>query len=572
VSDQTPPRSDLLNRWGALKRERESWRLHWAEITQYLLPRNGRYFVQDRNRGWRRHNNIFDSTGTKALNTLAAGMMAGMTSPARPWFRLATADPDMMKAGPAKVWLDDVTKIILDIFQKGNTYRALHAIYKELGAFGTGATVVLDDYQDVMRHYTLTAGEYCIAQDWRGNVCTLYREFEKTVSEMVKEFGRENCSVTVRSLYDRGQLDSWVPIIHAIEPRHDRDPKLKDSKNMPFSSTYFEVAADKGQFLRESGFEYFPVLAPRWDVAGGDVYGNSPGMEALGDIKQLQQQQLRKGQGIDFMTKPPLQLPTSMKNREIDALPGGISYLDNTGTPATRNLFQVQLDLSHLLADIQDVRVRINSTFFADLFLMLANQTDSRMTATEVAERHEEKLLMLGPVLERLNDELLSPLVDMTFKRALSAGILPPPPPELHGENLNVEFVSMLAQAQRAIGTNSIDRYVMSLGQVAQFKPEVLDKFDPDQYAEVYADMLGVDPTLIVPADKVALVRNQRAQQQAAAQQAALMQAHADTASKLGQVQTQGGSSNAANDILNQFSGYGSPSPEQVGMAAGPGQ
>ena len=572
MADNLIKTADVIQRWGQLKTERSSWFMHWSEITQYLLPRNGRYFVQDRNRGQRRHNNIFDSTGTKALNTLAAGMMAGMTSPARPWFRMATADPDQMKSGPTKVWLNDVTNIILDVFQKGNTYRSLHAVYKELGAFGTAATVVLEDHTDVMRHYTLTAGEYCIATDWRGNVTTLYREFQKTTGELVKEFGREKCSAAVQSMYDRGNLDAWVTIIHAIEPREDRDPSKRDNLNMPFRSVYYEIGGEKDKPLRESGFKNFPALAPRWDVAGGDVYGNSPGMEALGDVKQLQQEQLRKSQAIDYMTKPPLQMPSSMKNREVDGLPGGISYLDSTQSPGTRNLFQVQLDLNHLLADVQDVRSRINSSFYADLFLMLANQTDARMTATEVAERHEEKMLMLGPVLERLNDELLSPLVNMTFDRALEAGILPPPPPELQGTQINVEFVSMLAQAQRAVGTNSIDRYTNSMGMIAQFKPEVLDNFDSDKWADIYGDMLGVDPNLIVASDKVAMVRQQRAKQQAAAQQAATNNQRAQTAQTLSQTPTQGGSSTALNDMMNQFSGYGSPSPEQIGAAAGPGQ
>jgi len=567
----TIKRSDVMTRWGQLKNERQSWFYHWAEITQYLLPRNGRYFVQDRNRGFRRHNNIFDNTGTKALNTLAAGMMSGMTSPARPWFKLGTADPDLKNSMPVKIWLDQVTKTILDIFEKGNTYRSLHAVYKELGAFGTASTLVLDDYDDVMRQYTLTAGEYCIAQDWRGDVCTVYREFQKTVAELVKEFGRENCSPTVQSMYDRGSLDGWITVVQAIEPREDRDPAKRDAKNMPWKSIYYEIGGDPNKPLRESGFKYFPALCPRWDVAGGDIYGNSPGMEALGDVKQLQQEQLRKSQGIDFMTKPPLQLPTSMKNREIDALPGGISYLDNTGTPATRNLFQVQLDLNHLLADIQDVRERINSSFYADLFLMLANSTQPNMTATEVAERHEEKLLMLGPVLERLNNELLNPLVEMAFTRAIEARIVPPPPPELQGQNLNVEFVSMLAQAQRAVGTNSIDKFVMSLGTVAQMKPEVLDNFDPDAYAEIYSDMLGVDPNILVASDKVAFMRQQRAQQQAQAQQAAINNQRADTAQKLASAPTKNGSSNALNDIMGQLTGYGA-SPESVAASAAPGQ
>ncbi|NDF13532.1 MAG: phage head-tail adapter protein, partial [Proteobacteria bacterium] len=277
-------RTQYLIRWGHLKTERATWYSHWKEISDYLLPRNGRFFVQDRNRGQRRHNAIYDSTGTKALRVLAAGMMAGMTSPARPWFKLGTADPDLAKYAPVKVWLNDVTKMMLHIFAKSNTYRALHSIYEELGAFGTAASVVMDDYNDVIRHYPLTIGEYAIAQNFRGEVTTLYREFDKTVHELVTEFGYKNCSNTVQNLWDRGSLDSWVTIVHAIEPREDRDISKKDAKNKAFKSVYFELGAPYNKILRESGFDQFPALCPRWAIAGGDIYGHSPAMEALGDI------------------------------------------------------------------------------------------------------------------------------------------------------------------------------------------------------------------------------------------------------------------------------------------------
>jgi hypothetical protein len=428
-------------------------------------------------------------------------------------------------------------------------------MYEELGAFGTASSIVMPDFADVIRHYPLTTGEFCIATDHRGQVNTLYREFEKTVAELVGEFGIDKVSSTVRSMYQRGSLDKWVPVIHAIEPRSDRDPAKRDAVNMAWRSCYFEAGSDDGKYLSESGFKDFVGLCPRWATTGGDIYGNSPGMEALGDIKQLQHEQLRKAQGIDYKTKPPLQVPTGLKNRDVETLPGGISFVDaNNPHGGIRTAFEVNIDLQHLLLDIQDVRQRINSTFYTDMFLMLANGVDQRMTATEVAERHEEKMLMLGPVLERLHNELLDPLVEMTFARMVAAGIVPPPPEELQGQDLNVEFVSMLAQAQRAVGTNSIDRFVGNLGAVAQYKPDVLDKFDSDKWADAYADMLGVDPELIVADDKVAMIRKQRAQQQQAAQQAAMANSAADTAQKLGNVSTTGG--NAASDIIGLFSGY----------------
>ena len=559
---QAPTRDKLFTRWGQLKTERASWWAHWQEITTYLLPRSGRFYVQDRDKGWRRHNNIYDNTGTRALRVLGAGMMAGATSPARPWFRLGTADPELNSYQPVKIWLADVTTRMQMVFQRSNTYRTLHQMYEELGAFGTASSIVLPDYNNVIHHYPVTVGEFAIAQDYQGKVCTIYREFEKTVSEIVKEYGYKNCSTTVRNLYDRGSLDAWVRLIQAIEPRADRDIRKKDALNMAWGSYTFEVGGNPNQFLRESGFKDFPALVPRWATAGGDIYGNSPGMEVLGDVKQLQHEQLRKAQVIDYQTKPPLQVPTSMKNRDVESLPGGISFYDGQ-TAGIKTAFEVNLDLNHLLMDIQDVRERVRGGFYADLFLMLANATDTRMTATEVAERHEEKLLMLGPVLERLHNELLDPLIEMTFTRMLEAGAIPPPPQELQGMELSVEFVSMLAQAQRAIGTNSVDRYVANLGAVASFKPDVLDKFDADQWADAYADMLGVDPNLIVGSDQVAVVRQARAKAETQRAQMEQVKQMSEVGRNLGTVQT-GDGTNAGMDIINQFSGYGSPSPQQI--------
>jgi hypothetical protein len=298
-------------------------------------------------------------------------------------------------------------------------------------------------------------------------------------------------------------------------------------------------------------------------VVGGDIYGHSPGMEALGDVKQLQHEQLRKAQAIDYQTKPPLQVPASMKNRDIEMLPGGISYYDGAANNGIKTAFEVNLNLQYLLNDIMDCRERVRGAFYADLFLMLANAgPNTRMTATEVAERHEEKLIMLGPVLERLHNELLAPLVDTTFTRMVQAGIVPPAPQELQGMDLNIEFVSMLAQAQRAIGTNAVDRFVGNLGAIAQMKPDILDKFDQDEWADVYADMLGIDPALIIADKDVALIRQARAQAMAAKEQAAVMQQQSQTVKNMAQSPT--GGDNALTDITNMFSGYGSPSPVEL--------
>jgi hypothetical protein len=553
-----------LARWQALQSERSSWEPHWRELSDMLQPRLGRFSTTDRNRGDKKHGKIYDNTGTRALRVLGAGLMAGMTSPARPWFRLTTADPELAEFHAVKTWLSDCRRMMLDVYARSNTYRALQSMYAELGLFGTGASILLPDFKRVQHHYPATAGEYAIATDYQGRANSFYREMDMTVEAMVGQFGNR-VSAEVRRAYDTGNRDQWRTVVHAIQPRHERDISKRDSRNMAWESCYFENAAREGEYLSESGFKRFRVLAPRWDVAGGDVYGHSPGMEALGDVKQLQHEQLRKAQGIDFMTKPPMQAPTTLKNQETNMLPGGITYVDSTTPQAgVRPMFETRIDLNHLLADIGDVRQRINASFYVDLFLMLA-QADpgGRMTATEVAERHEEKLLMLGPVLERLHDELLDPMVESTFLDLLEANALPPPPPEMEGQPIRVEFVSMLAQAQRAIGTASIDRFVSNIGVVArQGKPEVLDKFDSDKWVDHYADLLGVEPDLIIPTDTAVLIRQERAKQQAAAEQAAMAEQMSKTAGNLAGVPTDGGASNAAADIMNLFQGYNSPSAQ----------
>lgn len=543
---------DLQNRWAFLQSERSSWDDHWKEIAESTLPRSSRFFTTDRNRGEKKHNLIHDNTATTALRTLGAGMMAGATSPARPWFRLAAADPNLRTNHSVALWLNEVTDRMLRVFAKSNTYRALPMIYGELAAFGTAACVVLPDDENVIHHYPLTVGQYAIASNAKGVVDCLYREFEMTATQMAKEFGIENCSETVRRAIETKNPDAPFNVIHAIEPREDRHPGKLDQKNMRFRSVYFELSQDADKALRESGYRRFPALVPRWSIVSGDDYGHGPGMDGLGDTNQLQHEQHQKAIAINYQSQPALQAPSNMKDDDVDLEPGGTTFVDNPSqNSGVRTLFDSRMDLSHLLADIQDVRERINRTYFADLFLLLYGR-DREMTATEVAELSSERLLVLGPVLESVHDELLEPLVDMTFDIMLEAGLIPPPPPELNGADLDIEFVSMLAQAQKAIGANGIDRWLTTVGAVAQMKPEALDLVDVDEVVNTYAVMLGVNPDLIRSPQEVADLRVAREKANAAKEQALLQEQGARTAKDISSA-----ASNAPSDMLTQFSGLG---------------
>lgn len=548
-------------RWESLKSERSSWMSHWQEVSEVLTPRTGRFFPSDNNRGDKRHRKILDNTGTRALRTLAGGMMAGMTSPARPWFRLTTMSPELDESYEVKDWLTRATTVMQMIFSKSNVYRALHTAYEELGAYGTCAVIIYDDPDNAVHCMPLTIGEYAIATDGRGRVNTLYREFRMTVSQLVQEFGYENCSKATQKQFDDHNYDEWVTVINAIEPRDMRDPEKQDAKNMPYQSVYFEESSEDGAILRESGFRTFPALCGRWCVSGGDIYGTSPGMEALGDLNQLQQEQFRKSQAIDYQSNPPVVVPADLKDDESAIVPGGTVFVDSTSQAQTvRSAFDVPLRIDALLQDIQDVRQRVNEAFYKDIFMMLTEKAGDRMTATEVAERHEEKMLMLGPVLDRLNSELLDPLITIVFNRMAELGMLPPVPEELQYADLNVDFISILAQSQKAVTTNAIDRFTNSLGVIAGMDRQVLDNFDADHWVQTYADSLGVDARLVRPRSMVAKIRQARAEAQQAQQQLANAQQQAATLKDLSaaQVGAQAGRIDPMQpqDISNMFAGY----------------
>ncbi|EPO1076451.1 portal protein [Cronobacter sakazakii] len=509
-------KEQLTKQLAQLEQERTTFEPHWRELSDFIIPRGSRFLTSEANRGDRRNTKIVDPTATMANRTLSSGMMSGITSPARPWFKLATPDPEMMDYGPVKLWLETVQNRMNDMFNKSNLYQSLPLIYSSLGTFATGAMAVLEDDDDVIRTMPFPVGSYYIANSPRLSVDTCFRKFSMTVRQLVREFGLNNVSSSTKSAFENGTYEKWVDVVHAVYPNMNRETGKMNAKNKAFRSVYFEVGGDNDKVLRESGYDEFPIMAPRWEVNGEDVYGSScPGMIALGQVKALQLEQRRKAQQIDKQTNPPMIGPTSLKTQRVSLLPGDITYVDQvTGAEGLRPAYQVNPNLGDLLGDIQDTRQLINSAYFVDLFMMLQNVNTRSMPVEAVIEMKEEKLLMLGPVLERLNDEFLDPLIDRAFSMMARKNMLPEPPEEMQGMPLRIEYISVMAQAQKAIGLSSLERFVGFVGNLANAKPEALDKLDVDQAIDNYAVMSGVSPTVVVPQEQAQQIRNDRAQQQ----------------------------------------------------------
>ncbi|MEM8109097.1 portal protein [Morganella morganii subsp. sibonii] len=530
-------KQQLNKQLSQLKAERLSFEPHWRELSDFTRPRSTRFTASEVNRGDRRNSKIIDPAAVMAARTLSSGMMSGITSPARPWFRLATPDRDLMDYGPVKLWLETVEQRMNEVFNRSNLYQSLPLMYEDLGTFATGAMAVVADPQRVIRTVPFPTGSFYIANGADLSVDTAVREFSMTVRQVITEFGTDAVSDTVKSQWNSGQYGQWVNVVHAVYPNLDRQTGKLEAKHKAYKSVYYEANSTDNKLLRESGYDEFPIMAPRWEVNGEDVYGSScPGMVALGSVKALQLLQRRKAQMIDKITNPPLQAPASIKSQRISTIPGGINYLPMADVNnQIKPLFQIPANGTNgLLEDIQDTRQIIDHAYFVDLFRMMQTVNTRSMPVEAVAEMREEKLLMLGPVLQRLDSELLDKLINRTFSVMAENNLLPVPPDEMQGMQLKVEYISVMAQAQKAIGVSSIERFIGFTSGIGQFSPDALDKINVDETIDAYAASIGVPPSVVATNEQVAQIREQRAQQQAMAQQMQMAQATVGGAQALG--------------------------------------
>ena len=523
----------------SLETERSSFDTHWRDLSDFILPRSSRFLTSDRNKSTR-NTKIVDPTATMANRTLSSGMLSGITSPTRPWFSLGTPDPEMMEYGPVKYWLELVQNRMNDVMNKSNWYQSLPIVYGQLGTFGTTAMSLLEDDEDVIRTHPFPIGSYYLSNSDRLQVDTVYRKFSMTCRQIVQRFGLDNVSDSVKSAWTSQQYEQWFEVVHVVEPNMNRDTGKMDSKNKKFASVYYEAGGADNKLLSEKGFDDMPIMAPRWDINGEGVYGSScPGMIALGSVKALQLEQRRKAQAIDKLVNPPMVGPSSLRNQRASLLPGEITYVDQvSGNTSFQPAYAINPRINELVADIQDTRSLINSSYFVDLFMMLQNVNTRSMPVEAVVEMKEEKLLMLGPVLERLNDEFLDPSIDRIFNIMARKNMLPPAPPELAGQSLRVEYISVMAQAQKAVGIGSIERFVGFVGGLAQANPAALDKLNIDQAIDDYGNMVGVPATIIATSEQVAQVREERAKQQQQQQAMQTSMAAVQGAKTLSETQT----------------------------------
>lgn len=537
-----------------LKQERATWEGHWRDLVDFLVPRRGRLLgdaVSQANKGDKRMTSILDATATKDLRTLSSGMMTGITSPASEWFELATPDDDLNASIVGQRWLEESQHRISNLFRGSNLYNVLPETYLDLGAIGTSAVDFVEDDEDVFRFHQIPVGAYYLASDDRGVIDTCVRDRAMTVRQVVSRYGYGRCSTAVQAAWKNGQFENMVAVCQVITPNHEYEPKRIGGRFKAWRSCHFEVAAaQEKKFLRESGFDEFPILPARWATVGENVYGESPSMDVLPDVKALQVLERRLAQGIEKQVNPPLMAPADLASGEVDTRPNAVNYYTRNAQATQAPIlpiYQVQLQLAELRATISDKRMAIHRGLFADLFLMLTNDARAQPpTAAEIYARQEEKLLVLGPVLERLNDEFLDPLVGRAFSMAARRGLIPQPPEEMQGMPLSVRYVSVMAKAQKLAGLSSQERFIGHVMQLGTVDPTALDRVNLDQHISIYGDRVGAPSKTIRSDEEVAAIRQGRAQAQQAQQASELAQAGAKTARDLSQASLDGNSALAA--------------------------
>lgn len=541
--EMTEARSDFLS--------------EWKDISDYIQIRRGRYLITD-NRKRKRPTKVLHEAGTFASRVLGAGMLAGVSSPSRPWLKLATPDGDLNEYASVKRWLDIAQKRLYQVFTMSNYYHVKQTAFRDMGDFGQGPVLIDQDFDNVINLYCSPPGEYLLSVDNRGVVDTLYREMQKTTLQMVTRWGH-NCPSEVIAAYDRGDNDKPWSVTHAVEPNLRYIEGAMGPLGMPWSSVYICTGVAHGSdgrngILEVKGYRDNPISSPRWEVQANDVYGDGPGALALPAVKSLQTLEKRKGQIVDKLAVPPMQGPADMEtnNRVVNHTPGAMSFYgaNPTSGDPIRPLYQVDPRSLEVVNSEEGVlETRIQRAYFNDLFMQLSWSDRRQITAREIEERHEEKLIQLGPVLERTHYEGLNIEVKRAFGILSRAEALPPPPEELDGVGLKVEYTSLLAVAQRAVGVSTIERFSGFMGNMAAGNPQVMDKWDMDQSVDEYADSIGIAASVVRSDEEVAKIREGRQKQEQQMQQAAMAVQGAETAKVLSQADT-GRRSNLLADIM----------------------
>jgi len=495
-----------------LQEMRSNWENHWQEISDYMLPRKAE-ITKQRARGDKRHTQIFDATAVHALELLAASLHGMLSSSANKWFSLRFKETELNDIDECKEWLEDAQGRMYDAFGKSNFQQEIFECYFDLIAFGTACLMIEEDQEDTLLFSARHIKEIYIQENKKGYVDTLYRKFKMPAQAVVDKFGIDNVSKDVVNIFKKSPFDDII-LVHVARPRSDFDPKKQDKQNMPVQSIYFEF--ETGHIISIGGFQEMPYVIPRYLKSSTEVYGRSPGMSALSEAKVLNKMVENSLKAAAKLIDPPLLVSDDSVLAPIRMSPGSINFI-RSGSRDSITPLNINANIGVTLSNENQRRDAIAKIFHVDQ--LLSTEDKKNMTATEILQKQDEKMRILGPVLGRLQSELLNPLIIRVFNIMLRQQLFLPSPEILQQQELKIEFVSPLALAQRSQELQSLMRGLEIFGSLAQTMP-VMDYIDEDGLVKQIIDILGIPAKVIKSDAEVQQVREQRqAEQQAAMEQ-----------------------------------------------------
>lgn len=530
----------------ALEDQRRPWDTRNKDITSFQMPGRGKY--QDVNPEANAGNedlydDIINETCALASRITVAGMIWGLSSPAGEWFRIGIEDKDLQKYGPVKEHLRFIQKGLRTTLHRSNFYSVLYPIYEEEVGFGTACALGLEDDETIVRFQLVPTGQYALAGNARGMVDTMGRRFQMTAQQMMENFGKDNVGKAIREGYKKDPYQ-WFEVVHFLEPNKNADNRMIDNKNMLYSSVYIDPTGES-RLLGKSGFPENPLFAPRWAVNGEDVYGHGIGGLMLGSSMQLQAMEKDSLAALMKTIDPPTVGPPEYSDN-LDVSAGAFNPAPpGARTDTIKALYQIDFNVRGVEEKIRAVEARISRGYFNDLFLFIMNNPNA--TATEILERKAEKVILLGPVVTRQEDELFDLAIKRTYGILTRVDFFPPPPPELEDHTLEIEYVSQLAIAQKIAGAEGIYNYLAFVGQATSLDRAAADKLNADEAVDEMAEILGVPPKINNDANAVARIREGRAEAEAKQQEAAEVMSTIQGAEQLSRTDTSG--KNALTDL-----------------------
>ena len=495
----------LKDNLSRLMEKRRNFESHWQEVSDYMLPRKAE-ITKDRARGDKRHAKIFDASAIHALELLAASLHGMLTSSANRWFALRFKETILNESDEAKEWLEDATDRIYVSFARSNFQQEIFECYHDLIAFGTACLLIEEDEEDVLRFSARHIKELYIQENKKGFVDCIYRRFKMPVEAVIEKFGIKNVSSETQNTFRKSPFTD-IDLCHVVKPRSMYDDKKLDKQNMPFQSIYFEYQSS--HIITIGGFKENPYVVPRYLKSSTEIYGRSPGMNALSETKVLNKMVEHSLKAAAKQIDPPLLVPDDSMLSPIRMGPGSINYYRSGSRDRIETLQIGQATNVTLNAENQR-RDAIAKMFHVD---QLITTSDHSMTATEILQRQEEKMRILGPVLGRLQSELLEPLIIRVFNIMLRNKLFLPAPDILQKQELNIEYVSPLALAQRGQELQSIMRGLELFGSISQALP-VMDYVDEAGLVKKIIQVLGLPAKMVKSDAEVQQIRQERQAQQ----------------------------------------------------------